>query len=429
MPKPRLTATTTVFALLCGLAFLMYIDRSNVSIAAPVIQKEFGFSNAHLGWIFSAFATAYACCMLLGGRLADRIGPRLALTLYGLVWAAATVFSGLAASLGQLVASRFVVGMGESAVYPTVARVVGTWIPDARRGAAQGSIHAVGRVGNAAAPIVVTALIVSSSWRTAFVILGGVTVLYVALLFAMLRDDPHADPRVTPAELERLPQRRVSAQAPLHWGRFAARVWPATGVAFCHGWMLWFFLNWIPTFFAHAQHLELKESAAFTTLVLVGGVAGTGCGGLLTDWWFRRTGSRLRGRRDVIIVAFIASGLSLVPLLFGAGVLGSACCLGLAFFLSELGDAPLWMVAIEVEPAHGATSAAATFTGMALAGAVSPVIVGWLVDVTGGSWVPAFALSIAVLALGPLFALRVRLPTDHLPAAARPLAVSPASLA
>ena len=61
MPKPRLSATTGVFALLCGLAFLMYIDRSNVSIAAPVIQKEFGFSNAHLGWIFSAFATAYAC--------------------------------------------------------------------------------------------------------------------------------------------------------------------------------------------------------------------------------------------------------------------------------------------------------------------------------------------------------------------------------
>ena len=96
MPSPRPpgpTVTTGVFALLCGLAFLMYIDRSNISIAAPVIQKEFGFSTARLGWIFSAFATAYACCMLLGGRLADRIGPRLALTLYGLLWAVATIAS------------------------------------------------------------------------------------------------------------------------------------------------------------------------------------------------------------------------------------------------------------------------------------------------------------------------------------------------
>ena len=75
MHKTKMTATTGVFLLLCGLAFLMYIDRSNVSIAAPVIQKEFGFSNAHLGWVFSAFATAYACCMLLGGLLTDKIGP------------------------------------------------------------------------------------------------------------------------------------------------------------------------------------------------------------------------------------------------------------------------------------------------------------------------------------------------------------------
>ncbi len=199
MQATRLTATTGVFLLLCGLAFLMYIDRSNISIAAPVIQKEFGFSNARLGWVFSAFATAYACCMLAGGLLTDRIGPRLALAFYGLVWSLATVVSGLTASLGQLVASRFIVGMGESAVYPTMARVVSIWIPDARRGSAQGTIHAIGRVGNAAAPIVVTALIVASSWRTAFIVLGAVTGLYVAFLYAYLRDDPHAHPAVTPA--------------------------------------------------------------------------------------------------------------------------------------------------------------------------------------------------------------------------------------
>ncbi len=427
MRTTKLTATPGVFLLLCGLAFLMYIDRSNVSIAAPVIQKEFGFSNAHLGWVFSAFATAYACCMLVGGLLTDKIGPRLALTLYGLVWSVATIVSGLTSSLGQLVASRFVVGMGESAVYPTVARVVSIWIPDARRGAAQGMVHAIGRVGNAAAPIVVTTLIVASSWRTAFIILGAVTALYVAFLYVYLRDDPHTHPAVTPAELARLPALPVhTAKVAMDWGRFIRRVWPATAVAFCHGWMLWFFLNWIPTYFAHAQGLALEKSAVFSTMVLVGGVAGTGCGGLVTDWWFRRTGNRLRGRRDVIIFAFITSGLALVPLLCGAGLVLSACSLGLAFFMSELGDAPLWMVATEVQPAHAATSAAATFTGMAIAGATSPVIVGWLLDATGGAWEAAFALSIGVLLLGPFFALQVRLPSDLPSRPAMPLVANPA---
>ena len=80
--RSRLDAATVTLLLLC-LAFIMYVDRSNMSVAAPVIQREIGFSNAHLGLIFSAFAIAYGCFMIPGGWLGDRIGARVALTLYG----------------------------------------------------------------------------------------------------------------------------------------------------------------------------------------------------------------------------------------------------------------------------------------------------------------------------------------------------------
>ena len=422
--RGRPGVSTATLLLLVGLAFIMYVDRSNISVAAPVIQRELGFSNARLGSIFSAFATAYACFMLAGGWLADRVGARVALTVYGTLWALATIASGLAGSLASLVAARFAVGVGESAVYPTAARLISRWVPDNRRGTAQGTVHAAGRVGNAAAPAIVTALIVVASWRAAFLILGGVTLLYVALMFVMLRDDPRQHPRITAAELERLGHGHAgppARNAPLQWANFLHRVWPATAVAFCHGWMLWFFLNWIPSYFARAQGMALEKSAVFTTLVLLGGVAGTACGGLLTDWWYRRTGDRLRGRRDVIVFAFIASGLALLPLLFTGALLVSSISLAVAFFLSELGDAPLWMVAAEVEPGHAATSAAATFTGMAAAGAVSPLVVGWLLDLTGGSWVAPIGASVFVLALGPFFAARVRL--AHQPAISVPAAV------
>ncbi len=94
--------------------------------------------------------------------------------------------------------------------------------------------------------------------------------------------------------------------------------------------------------------------------------------------------------------------------------------------MSELGDAPLWMVATEVEPAHAATSAATTFTGMAIAGATSPVIVDWLLDATGGAWEAAFGLSIAVLLLAPFFAMQVRLPSDTPSHQPMPLVANPA---
>jgi MFS family permease len=352
--------------------------------------------------------------------LSDRIGPRLALAAYALVWSLATIATGLTSSLLGLVAARFTVGVGESPVYPTAARMIASWIPDDRRGSAQGAMHAVGRIGNAAAPIAVTALIVAFSWRASFIILGVITLAYVAVLYGFIRDDPRQHPRITAAELERLGHGGQSsggvagAKEKLDWADFIGRVWPATAVAFCHGWMLWFFLNWVPTYFARAQGLALTKSAVFSTIVLIGGVIGTFAGGMLTDWWFRHTGSRRRGRRDTIIFGFIASGIALSPMLFTNNLGICAASLGLAFCLSEIGDAPLWMVAAEVEPRHAATSAAATFTGMAIAGAVSPIIVGELLDLTG-SWVSTFAVSIFMLLLGPLFATRIRLSGQDVP--------------
>jgi MFS family permease len=98
-----------------------------------------------------------------------------------------------------------------------------------------------------------------------------------------------------------------------------------------------------------------------------------------------------------------------VPLLLSDNLLINATGLGVAFFLSELADSPLWLVGAEVAPKHAGTSSALTFAGMAVAGAVSPLIVGKLLDVTGGDWSIAFMASIAVMILGPVFSCFIRL--------------------
>jgi MFS family permease len=136
---------------------------------------------------------------------------------------------------------------------------------------------------------------------------------------------------------------------------------------------------------------------------------GTMAGGVLSDWHFRKTQNRLRARRDIIIFGFLSSIVGLVPLLLSNSLLVNASGLGVAFFLSELADSPLWLVGAEVAPKHAGTSSALTFAGMAVAGAVSPLIVGKLLDVTGGDWSIAFMASIAVMILGPVFSLFIRL--------------------
>jgi MFS family permease len=403
--QPQRGRARLTFILLCVMAFIMYVDRTNISVAAPVMAKELGFSNTHLGLIFSAFALAYSCFMIPGGWHSDRIGSRKGMLLYGSIWSIATIATGLVGSFVALVAARFIVGLGEAPIYPTAARMIARVIPEDRRGTAQGTMHATGRIANALAPLIVTALIIAFSWRLAFIILGSVTLIYMVIMYYSLSEAK----RHTEAATGAAPAAPTPGRKPVDWPDMIRRVWPAAAACFCHGWVLWFFLNWIPSFFAQRYGLKLEHNAIFSALVLLGGSLGTAAGGMLTDWRFRRTGDRLRARREIIIFGFLASILGLIPLLLTHNIAINAFGLGFAFFCSELADSPLWVAGTEVSLEHSATSSACTFTGMALAGAVSPLVVGALLDFTHGNWGVAFGASIVVLLLGPVFAMRIRL--------------------
>jgi len=417
VPARTIPTTILVFALLCGNAAVMYIDRTNMAIAAPLIQQSFGLDNVSLGFAFSAFSIAYAALMVVGGRLGDGIGARLGLTICGAVWAVGTFTSGL---LG-LAAARFLVGTGEAAVYPISSSVIARWVPEDWRGFAQGTLHGCGRLGAAATPFAVTALILAFSWRLAFFILGAASLFVTFVILAYLRDDPRQHPSITRAELVRLghheeaPGPRSIARPPLAWADFCRRVWPVTAISFCYGWFSWFLLSWVPLYFTHVHGLNLKHVALFSTLVLIAGVLGEVCGGLATDARLRRIGNARRARRDIVIAAFLAAMLCILPLLFTVNLLADTIFLALGYFMIELADSSIWMLGMEVLPSHTATSTATVNTGFAIAGAVSPLVVGWLLDATGGSWSDVFMVSILVLLLGSLAAC--------LPAPARNAAV------
>jgi len=409
------STTTKIFALLCANAIVMYIDRTNISITAPIIQKELGLSNAALGSAFSAFSITYACCMIVGGRLADAIGTRLGLALSGVLWALGTIATGLVGGLVALVFARLLVGTGESAVYPISSAVISRWIKAERRGSAQGILHGCGRLGAALAPGVVTALILLHSWRWAFIILGIVSLLMTGLIALYLRDDPRSHPAITPDEVEALGHSAdeigqvAAAEKPrLIWPEFLAKVWPATVVSFCYGWFSWFLLSWVPLYFTHAHGLEIKKVAMFSTLVLIFGVLGMVGGGIATDFWLKHTGSIHRARRDVILASFVAALLCIVPLLVTTDLTIDTIALALGYLFIELADSSIWMLGMDAAPEHCATSTAAVNTGFATAGAVSPLVVGWLLDATG-NWEDVFLLTMVVLAIGLFVIFRVRI--------------------
>src|SRR3989442_5878616 len=167
--RPRgVPATTNVLALLCAMYFINYIVRVNVSTASAVFQPELHLTNTQVGLIFSAFAYPYLAFQIAGGWVADKFGARRSLTVFGLIWSAATVLMGLANSLSGMVLGRVLLGIGVSAL-PVATRAMSDWMPAEKRGFAQGITHAFDRLGNAVTPPLVAGLILLTSWRGSFV--------------------------------------------------------------------------------------------------------------------------------------------------------------------------------------------------------------------------------------------------------------------
>ena len=141
-----------ILFVLCLMYFVAYVDRVNISVAGPTMRQELGLTPTELGFIFSAFAYPYAAMQIAGGWAADRFGPRRVLAILSLLWAAATMLTGLAWSVASLVWFRLLVGVGEGGAFPTATRALTCWLPVRERAFAQGITHSFARLGGAVTP-------------------------------------------------------------------------------------------------------------------------------------------------------------------------------------------------------------------------------------------------------------------------------------
>ena len=145
-------ATNVVLILLCAMYFISYIVRQSIATQMLEIRPEFGLTATDAGFIFSAFAYPYLLFQIIGGLTADKFGPRKTLFISGLVWAGATMLTGLATGLTSLFLWRVLMGFGVGATLPTATRAMQHWVETRRRGFAQGITHSFSRLGNSLTP-------------------------------------------------------------------------------------------------------------------------------------------------------------------------------------------------------------------------------------------------------------------------------------
>jgi MFS family permease len=409
----RPTTANRMLWLLCLMYLIYYIDRVNVATAGPLIREDLGLTQEQLGIAFGVFALPYTIFQLIGGWLGDSFGARRTLGIGGLVVCCATVLTGAVSGFSSLAAVRLLLGVGEGAAFPTATRAMASWLRERDWGYAQGITHSFARIGNALTPPIVVALIAVVAWRGSFVVIGAISLAWVALWVWFFRDDPRRHPGMSPGELAALPpprppppirQRREYWR---RWGRLALRILPVTAVDFCYGWTLWMFLNWIPSFFYGSFHVKLDEAAWRAAAIFLAGVVGDTMGGIISDRILARSGNLRWARCGVISFGLFGAGVCMVPVVLSHDIALVTAALAACFFCAELVVAPIWSVPMDIAPRQAGTASGMMNLGFGIAGMISPWFFGRMIDATG-SWTYPFTASLVLLFAGALMALRLR---------------------
>lgn len=402
----RLRATTVVLAMLCAMYFITYLDRVNVSTAAVGFGKEFNLTKTEIGIVFSAFAYPYLVFQIIGGWVSDRFGAKRTLVVCGLIWAGATVLTGLAGGFVSLLIARVLLGLGEGATFPAATAAMSRWVAKDQRGFAQGITHAFARLGNALAPAAMIAIMAAYGWRESFYVCAAISFVWVMLWMLVFTEQPKDHPHISKAELDVLPPAKPKSKIPLPWGRLFKRMAPVTIVYFCYGWTLWLLLSWVPMYFMN-MGLDLKNTAIFSSTVFFGGVVGDTLGGIVSDKIYKRTGDLNKARSRMVAVCLSLTLAALVPLMFTHDMYVSLACLAVAFFFSEMTIGPMWAIPMDIAPDHCGTASGMMNTGSAMAAIISPVAAGLLID-KFGNWQLPFLVSIVLLAIGVLLSFRMK---------------------
>ncbi|MBZ2184279.1 MAG: MFS transporter [Bryobacter sp.] len=276
-----------IAALLCAATTINYIDRQTLSILSPLLRKEFQLSEQDYANIVTAFLVPYTIMYALGGRLMDRFGVKLGLSLALGWWSTATMLTAFARSALSLGAFRFMLGIGEPCVYPAGVKVCGEWFPARTRGIATGIFSSGSTIGAIAAPPLTAWITLRFGWQYAFLIPGALGILWLPLWWMTYR-----------------PQSSTNATEPgiTDWRNLIRqrRVWGLVLPRFFSDPVWYFYIFWLPDYLQRERQLSLAEIGFYGWIPFLFADVGHLGGGALSDFLIRRGMNPPRARLAIL---------------------------------------------------------------------------------------------------------------------------------
>lgn len=366
---------------ICFLLFLTwlmsYIDRSLMPMAIPLIGQEFHMSPTTMGVVISAFFIGYGAMQIPGGMIADKFGARKTITLGVAAWSLFSLLTGTTRTLTTLIWVRILFGLGEGMHPPAAFKALSAWFNSAERARANGFVMSSNTVGPMIAPILFATVMGAFGWRKAFYLVSIPGFLITLAVYWYLRDTPAEHPHMTAGELaeigtegksqEKISFSELSKYKALWQLFFIYMTWDVT-------W--WGFQAWLPSYLIKVRGFTLLNTGAVTSLPFAAGFFGLLICSYVSDW---------TGKRKAILVSVLL-GNALFMLLTATANNATTAVIFLTatgFFLPAI-QGPFWSLAMDLLPSRVmGYSSGFINTGGQIAGVVSPIIIGALIQLTG----------------------------------------------
>jgi len=352
----------------CALVFaattINYMDREVMGLLAPILQHVLKWSEAQYGYIIMSFQIAYAIGYVTSGRMMDAIGTRLGYAVSVTIWSIASCMHALVGTVSGFALARFLLGLGESGNFPAAVKSTVDYFPAEERALATGLLNSGMNVAVQITPLCIPWVVLRWGWHAAFLTTGLLGFLWLAVWMAFPYD------RLRPQTPEEQPTEQESI-----WLLLGERnTWSFSVAKFLTDTIWWFYLYWLPKFFASRFGLTIGEMALPLTVVYLAASAGSIGGGALAGLLIRLRDSVNFGRKMAMLVCAICA----VPVAFASAIphlWWATAVIALAAGAHQGWSANLFTTPADMFSAHRV----ATVVGIGgTAGAIGGVLLAWI---------------------------------------------------
>lgn len=385
-----------------------YIDRTAFALLWPEMGKDLGMDNADYALMLNVFMITYAASKFLSGRLYDKIGTRIGFTLSILVWSLAAAFHAIAKGVISLSVVRGLLGLGEAGLWPGTVKNNGEWFPVKQRALAQGIFNSGASIGNVIAPIIIVYLYAQFGWKSTYIILGVVGLIWILPWLVINKSKPESHPWITEEEKNMLLNDRKENNNVTVDGAKSLSVLKILsfkqpwGILLCRFFIepiWWFFAGWMPIYLNSKFGLSIEEIGNTMWISYLMAAAGGILGGLFTEEIIKRTNTDFGRKASIALgsLLIIIGFVSIILFVTESNYMTFIYLAGLALFGFQFAIGNIQTLSSDLfrGPSVG------TLAGLAgTVAAFSPIIMNWFIGriTNGGSYTPAFiAITVSVV--------------------------------